>query len=389
MSSVSADEIASGYAAADEPAAPADAAAAEPSGLRTWLLLLGLWTLPGLLSTFLVHSQAPPSQAFWKSLASQVPPWWFWAPVTPFIFGVARAFPLGKGRWVRSIPAHLVASLVLSAGALAVAVVSCEAAAVGVCTADRPFLASFRRLAVYYAELNLGIYAVVAAAGLALESNRRAREGELRAARLQGMLASAQLQALKMQLHPHFLFNTLHAVGVLVRKDDRTGALKMLSGISDLLRMALDNSGRQLVPLAHELDFLERYLDVERTRFRDRLSVTVDVEPAVRGALLPNLILQPVVENAIRHGIEPRAEPGHVELVARKDGSTLCITIRDDGPGLGGDGVHGNGIGLANVRARLDQLYPNAHRFAVENASRGGVLVTLEIPFQEERHGAA
>lgn len=366
-----------------------DVAAAAPEGAslrvaKMALVLLGLWTLPGLLSTALVHFQSPPGQALWKSFASQVPPWWFWAPATPLILRLGRAFPIAKHAWTRSLPVHVLVALALSAGALAVAVASCEATAVGACR-EMPFWVSFRKLAVYYAELNLGIYGVVVAAGAALESNRRAREGEVRAAKLQGMLATAQLQALKMQLHPHFLFNTLHAVGVMVRKGDQDGALRMLAGVSDLLRIALESGARQRVPLLQELEFLERYLDVERTRFRDRLTVKMDIEPATRDALVPNLILQPVVENAIRHGIEPRAEPGNVAVVARREGETLRVTVRDDGPGLNGaSNGKGIGIGISNVRARLEQLYPGKHVFTVENAPGGGVLVTLEIPFELE-----
>lgn len=359
--------------------APAPAGAVNTAA-KSALILLALWTLPGLLSTALVHFQSPPGQALWKAFASQVPPWWYWVPATPLIFHVGRSFPLTAKTWARSLPVHLLVAIGLSAGALAVAVASCEASAVGACR-EVPFAVSFRKLAVYYAELNFGIYGVVVAAGAALESSRRARENELRAAKLEGLVATAQLQALKMQMHPHFLFNTLHAVGVMVRKGDQEGALRMLAGVSDLLRIALDSGGKQLVPLHQELEFLERYLDVERTRFRDRLSVKIDIEAATRDALVPNFILQPVVENAIRHGIEPRAEAGNVEVKAHLEDDTLVVTVRDDGPGLGA-GVPGSGIGLANVRARLDQLYPNKHRFAVENAKGGGVLVTLEIPHQ-------
>ena len=351
--------------------------------VRQALVLLGVWTLPAILSTLLVHSQSPPGQLLGKSLASQVPPWWYWAPLTPLIFQLGRSFPLQRGRLLRSVPFHVLACVLVACGALAVAVVSCEVSAVGVCH-ERPFWVAFERLAVYYAELNVVIYGVVLAAGVAFDSSRRARENELRAARLEGMLASAQLQALKMQLHPHFLFNTLHAVGVMVRKGDSQGALKMLSGVSDLLRMALDGSQKQMIPLRQELVFLEKYLEVEHTRFRDRLTVKMDVEPAARDARLPNLILQPVVENAIRHGVEPSPEPGVVEIAARRNGATLQVTVRDDGPGLNGAGVKpGTGIGLANVRARLEQLYPGSHRFTVENAPRG-VVVTLEIPFRED-----
>jgi two-component system, LytTR family, sensor kinase len=158
----------------------------------------------------------------------------------------------------------------------------------------------------------------------------------------------------------------------------------MITGLSELLRLALDGSGRQEVPLRQELDFVTRYLDIERTRFQDRLRVVNEVDPGTFNASVPNLILQPIVENAIRHGIAPRAAEGTVTIRARRAGDRLAVTVADDGVGLR-EGWQ-PGVGLGNVRARLAHLYPERHRVAVESRPEGGTLVTLEVPFREETH---
>nr|WP_228531113.1 MULTISPECIES: histidine kinase [Myxococcaceae] len=224
-------------------------------------------------------------------------------------------------------------------------------------------------------------YLGVLAVGSALDYHRRFREGELAQAQLATQLAQAQLDALKMQLHPHFLFNTLNAISVLVRKQDTGAAVRMLTGVSELLRMALHNTGRQHVPLKEELDFLERYLDLEQARFHDRLNVHRRIEAATLDAQVPNLLLQPLVENALKHGIARCSSACTLELSAARRGDWLQLEVRDDGPGLRADWQEGSGIGLANVRARLRQLYGDAHRFTLENHPDGGVRAWLEIPF--------
>jgi len=221
----------------------------------------------------------------------------------------------------------------------------------------------------------------------AFDYQRRYREGEVRATRLEAQLAQAQLQALKMQLHPHFLFNTLHSISALVHKNP-DAADKMIARLGDFLRMTLENSGAHEVSLQEELEFLKCYLEIERIRFAERLTVQLDIEPETLDARLPNLILQPIVENAIRHGISPRTIPGRIEIEARRLNGFLQVQVTDNGPGISSNSNTGTivreGVGLANTQARLKQLYGENHRLDLSNAATGGLTVLLEIPFRED-----
>ena len=254
----------------------------------------------------------------------------------------------------------------------------------------RPFsiLSTFRTI-IYNSSESYGVYALLLLLHHSVNYYKRFREGELRASHLETRLARAQLQALKMQLHPHFLFNTLHSISALVHKDPEA-ADRMIARLGDFLRLTLENSGAQEVTLEKELAFLRCYLEIERIRFHDRLTTRVDVDPRALDSLVPNLILQPIVENAIRHGVAPRSTPGHVEILAKQNDGTLRIEVKDNGPGLppNQSGIQGSregqGVGLANTRARLEQLYGTAHRFELTNGARGGLVVTLEIPSTQQ-----
>jgi two-component system LytT family sensor kinase len=184
-----------------------------------------------------------------------------------------------------------------------------------------------------------------------------------------------------MQLHPHFLFNTLNAISTLVHKDPEV-ADRMIARLSDLLRLTLENIGVQEVRLAQELEFLERYLEIERMRFPDRLEVRMRIAPETLDARAPYLILQPLVENAIRHGIAPRSTRGRVEVRAERKNGMLILEVRDDGPGISPKANPKKGLGISSTRARLEKLYGAAHRFDLSNASEGGLVVTLAWPFQ-------
>jgi len=190
-----------------------------------------------------------------------------------------------------------------------------------------------------------------------------------------------------MQLHPHFLFNTLHSISALVHKN-ADAADKMIARLGDFLRLTLENSGAQEVSLQEELEFLKCYLEIERIRFEDRLSVQLAIDPEALDARLPNLILQPIVENAIRHGISRRTSAGRIEIEAHRLNGTLQVQVTDNGPGLASDSNSGTivkaGVGLANTQARLKQLYGDRHRLDLSNATSGGLTVILEIPFREE-----
>jgi signal transduction histidine kinase len=218
---------------------------------------------------------------------------------------------------------------------------------------------------------------------LAVEYSNRLRARELRELQLEAQLAQAQLHSLKMQLHPHFLFNTLNAIYVLMAKDVEA-ARQMLLKLSDLLRLALENSSTHEVPLKQELDFLDRYLSIEQIRFRDRLKIKMDIDPEALDAQVPNLLLQPIVENAIRHGIAPRAEPGQIEVKARRENGMLVLNVRDDGPGLASDKPIKEGVGLANTKARLLRLYGSNHRLEFFDIRGEGMRVSIAIPFHRE-----
>jgi LytS/YehU family sensor histidine kinase len=185
-----------------------------------------------------------------------------------------------------------------------------------------------------------------------------------------------------MQLHPHFLFNTLHSISALMR-DDVEAADQMIARLGEFLRMTLRNSGEHETTLEQELKFLECYLEIEKLRFQDRLTIRIEAEPAALGALAPNLILQPIVENAIRHGVARQTNEGVVAITARRNNGRLRVEVRDNGPGLSLINDVADGVGLANTRSRLRRLYGDDHHFGMMNAAGGGLVVTLEIPWNE------
>ena len=214
---------------------------------------------------------------------------------------------------------------------------------------------------------------------LAISYFRQARDRE----QLEARLERAQLQTLKLQLQPHFLFNTLNTITALIGVDPRV-AERMVSGLSELLRLSLRNAGEQEVPLSRELELLEHYVDIQQIRFRDRLTVTLEVAPDAMHALVPNFILQPLVENAIRHGIGPRAAPGHVDVRAYRENGSLHLRVADNGVGerVRPRESTGEGIGLGNTKARLEHLYGSAHAFSARGGSTGGFVVDIVIPFR-------
>jgi two-component sensor histidine kinase len=214
---------------------------------------------------------------------------------------------------------------------------------------------------------------------LATSFSRATEERE----QLEARLARAQLQSLRLQLHPHFLFNTLNTINALI-STDRHAAERVISGLSELLRMSLSSASEQEVTLAKELELLAHYIEIQQIRFQDRLTVTFRIDPDARHALVPNLMLQPLVENAIRHGIAPRAAPGHVVVSAARRGMRLELSVVDDGVGENPRVDHRDGVGLGNTRARLLSLYGSDHRFEARGASSGGFAVHIEIPLRTD-----
>ncbi len=316
----------------------------EKKSLLKWLLLFLGWTLLGLFSAsqiyirYAYYTEHPPTwrQAFNVAFSD----WYAWALLSPFILWFAERFPLERGAKKRRWLAHLLAGVVFSIIKMFVELKLFQLATGVTREATLPQLHS-----------NLLTYGAILGIFYAFNYYRKYREHELRASQLEARLSQAQLQALKMQLHPHFLFNTLHAISTLIHKDVEA-ADRMIARLSDLLRLALENAGAQEAPLKQEIDFLERYLDIERTRFPDRLTVHMDVASETLDMLVPNLILQPLVENAVRHGIAPRSAPGTIAISAHCENGRLLIAVRDNGPGLL-QNQFTEGLGLMNTRARL------------------------------------
>jgi two-component system, LytTR family, sensor kinase len=238
---------------------------------------------------------------------------------------------------------------------------------------------------LHYIVVYFLIYWVVMLGHLGWHYYNRFREREVETAQLQRELVEARLEALRMQLNPHFLFNTLHAISALIHESPAS-ADRVLARLSELLRLSLDQSKPQEVPLSEELAFLDRYLDIEQTRFAERLTVQKEIGPETQPALVPYLILQPLVENAIRHGIEPREGPGLLRVCAAQKDGQLVLRVIDNGDGLG-EGISRphEGIGLSNTRARLRHLYGNNCSFELTPAEGGGLEARVVVPFRTSR----
>jgi two-component system LytT family sensor kinase len=310
-----------------------------------------------------------------------------WAVLTLGILALVRRFPFGQGRWMRALAVHLVACLLCG---ILEACLSALAAEVIRKQIIKPSITVNVLILYFVAKLNNNIffYWAVLAVAHVLNYYRQLRERDLRSSQLEAKLAQTQLQILKMQLHPHFLFNTLNAISALIHQDVEL-ADNMIARLGDLLRTSLENANQQEVPFRQELDFIQPYLDIEKARLGARLTVDLQIDPAVMDARVPNLILQPLVENAIRHGIAVRPGPGRLHIQARREDGLVHLAITDTGPGLHGPTLDLKGIGLANTRARLEKLYGSNQRLVLTNVPDGGLRVGITIPFRESNHDLA
>ncbi len=363
--------------------------ASKRQRLVKWGLIALGWTLFGLFfasEVIIIRAYEGRPMKLGETLAAWMICACVWLSLTPLLLYLARRFPLERRRWLKSTLVHLAASVAFSLLQLGAYVL--VALLVGLYSGQQPFFASFRNLFIASFHFDLLTYWAIIGLSQALDYYRKYRERELRAAQLETTLAQAQLDALRMQLHPHFLFNTLNSISVLMAEDTKA-ARRMLTRLSDLLRASLENKGTHEVTLKEELEFLESYLEIEQTRFQDRLTVRLEVEPKALDACVPNLILQPLVENAIRHGIAPRAAPGLIEIRARRENGMVQLEVCDNGAGLGTSSPESlmKGIGLSNTRARLEQLYGASHRFELHNREGGGLTVTIAIPFRRPVDG--
>ncbi len=352
-----------------------------------WLVIPAIWLVVAIFNLtrdyFLLLGS---NRAF--SLTQALPASLFffgmWALLSPLILWFAQVFRIEGRRWVLKLAAHVLLAILF---------------AVVVRTSYEYFLyllspspqksftvGSVLSVFVWSLEYDMALYFVVLMVNHALEYFRRFQSEQLRATRLQAHLVQAELQSLKMQLHPHFLFNTHHAIVGLMLKQENDKAIQMLTQLSDLLRLTLENSNTQEVTLRQELEQLQLYLDIQQTRLGDRLVIKKEIAPETLPAQVPNLLLQPLVENSIRHGIAPYSMTGVIEIFATRRANILQLQIRDNGPGLPPDEALAckEGIGLKNTRTRLQQLYGESQQLALRNESLGGLSVTIEIPYHEQ-----
>jgi two-component system LytT family sensor kinase len=354
-------------------------------------IALVVCTFIGLLEAsqvYFMSAQAGRPLSWRRSAAVTMPSWFVLAALVPFVVAVARRFPLETLRRPTTVLAHIGAAVAYSvvnlslAGYLSDFVFSDTGMRYG-------FITNLWRLLALYFTMVLVQYFSVVGIYYAFVYNRRYREKEraaaeltVKASLLEASLSRANLEALRMQLNPHFLFNTLNTVSVLALKGEKHRVSRMVSRLSDLLRLSLEND-RQTLSLKEELEFLERYLEIEQVRFKDRLSISMEVEPAAYDAEVPSLMLQPIVENAVKYGFSQTIGPGQISIQCRVRDGMLEIDVGDTGPGLpeGRAPSAGTGVGLANTRARLEQLFGRNYVLELVNRPEGGTQVRIRFPY--------
>jgi two-component system, LytTR family, sensor kinase len=343
-------------------------------------LILGAWTLIVLtFSTqayvFAVARGRPDS--YWHEFILAASEWYIWAALTPLVLFLCRRFRITSQNWVPTVLLHVVAGVVISFIQLALQVRLNFIVNPG-------YKMGYWRVLYFFAtfklHMNLLTYWAIVALSHAVYYYEQSRARELAWSRMEADLANAQLQVLNMQLHPHFLFNTLHSISTLI-SEDPSAARQMVLKLSELLRASLSKIEQAQVPLHQELELLECYLSIEQTRFKDRLTIEKQIEPQALDCDVPTMILQPLVENAVRYGIGKHRQSDRISILARRSDGILLLEVRNCIGSVGSGGsAPARGIGLTNTQARLDQLYSNQHRFEIADREGGGVTVKLSLP---------
>jgi signal transduction histidine kinase len=361
-----------------------------PSAPRFGLLIFAAWLVPALLSGFNTYMQArlggrPPD---WHWILFNSIDWLIYALLTPFVFRASRRLPLARPHLLRNISLNVLGALAMCvAWALLGTLLRLQIFPHQGSTPAQNLWVDFLSWVFITLPFGVGVYFALVGIEHSFFYFAQARERETQAARLAAQLSEARLGALRMQLNPHFLFNSLNAITVLVRDQDTAAASRTLELLSDLLRQVLRNDQSHETTLSRELEFLQRYLAIEQVRFSDRLRPRIDINPALARAAVPSFLLQHLVENAIRHGIARRADAGRVEVSAARENDQLVLTVRDDGPGFFVAATE-SGVGLSNTRARLAALYGGNATLQVENAEGGGVIATVRLPYHEAQEDA-
>ena len=351
-----------------------------------WGIYFAFWTLMGLLnagSAVIELKRGQPDIALWKPILWEMSSLYTTGLICPFLIQFTRRFPLTASQWPQRLLLHLPAMgifwLLHSSGMVAMRKAVYWMAGESYRFASDQL--STQLLYEFYKDIRL--YWIIVFLALGFEYYNKFRQRELESSQLQTRLVEAQLENLKGQLNPHFLFNTLNMISAYMHEDVQT-ADRMMTRLSDLLRLTLHNSGRAEVTLREELDFLNLYLEIMKARFQEKLRIQIKVDPETRQALVPNLILQPLVENAVRHGISRRVQGGSIELEISLSNGRLQLVVRDDGPGIDAPAqtLFSRGHGLSNTAERLQRLYGQEHRFDLKDAPGGGLEIQIIIPFR-------
>jgi signal transduction histidine kinase len=353
------------------------------SSLWIWsaAIWLGLGVVDAAQTVILLHEQGT-HHAWLKLFVVTVLFWLPWALATVPIIQLGRRFPPVHVRPLSTWAVHLAACFTIH---LVFAMWTLWLGRFVNLYRSAPALEPLGRL-IFERFLSgifatLVLYAGILVVSYVVDSRARLAEQRMQTARLNEQLSIAQLDALRKQIEPHFLFNTLNAISGLVRAGRGEDAVAMIAGLSDFLRQTLEGSSRQGVPLIEELEFAEMYLSIQKIRFADRLQLDIDVPPGLYLAQVPSLILQPIVENAVKHGIAKRVRGGRIRIAASRDRDKLTLTISNDGPGCLPTALFGSGIGHTHVRTRLTNLYGDAFDFTMRNGKAGGVEVTVSLPY--------
>lgn len=352
----------------------------------SWIWIGLIWLVLGIFdatqTVFVMRSEGM-HHAWVKLFFTMVVTWVPWALATPVVMRLGQRFPPVKLRPLSTWAVHLISALVV--GVAFSGWMTCLEALMNPYALPSPrgsFGSIWVDRFINGIVADLLLYGTILIVNFVLESRERLAQKELEAARLNEQLSKAQLRTLRQQIEPHFLFNTLNAVSGLVREGRNEAAVSMIAGLSDLLRRVLDDSSRQQVPLREEMEFTQTYLDIQKVRFAERLQLSVDVPAELYAAQVPSLILQPMVENAVKHGIAMRVGGGAIRIVASRQNGALILKVCNDGPSLAADWEQNpNGIGIANVRSRLRSLYGEGFTLSLRNQESGGVEATVSLPW--------
>ncbi|GAB5527654.1 MAG: histidine kinase [Roseivirga sp.] len=350
-----------------------------------WGWILAVWSTIAFISASMLYIKLDAGEAapnWWSLFGVKLVIWLFWGFLTPFIFYTGKKFRVDRKNKFAGLLYHLPASIILVClNILLYAVIVVVINDPEMTIDGESLIMTFLALLINQFEWYFLIYWAIIIVGYAFEYYQRVQHQEIDALQLESKLVKAQLQALKMQLHPHFLFNTLNTISAQIRFDEKKAAITMLAGLSDLLRRALQQREKQLLPLSEEISFIKQYLEIEKTRFKHQLEVQLEIAPETEMIEVPGFLLQPIVENAIYHGLTKKIDAQRLEIKTSTVEEQLVIRIHNDGPPLPENFVPGqsSGIGLSSTVERLQQLYGENHKFELTNTEQG-VLATLVLP---------